>query len=311
MSFLPIIAGKEKHDNNYFIVPKMNIADEIKESFKKGSVLTRLIYVNIGVFLFVRILNVFFYLLNEDFSLLNWLALPADIHALQYKPWTLITYMFLHFGFLHILFNILWLYWMGKLFLFYFDEKKLLAIYLLGGLAGGLFFLAGYNVFPVFEGDIYRSQLLGASASVLAIIASVAVYAPNHAINLMFIGQVKMKHLALVALLIYFIGIASSNAGGNLAHLGGAFIGLIFVLAYRKGTDLTKGLSKLIDALVKLFKPKQRIEVSYRRKNDDIEFNRQKNLKQEEINQVLDKISKSGYDSLTKEEKELLFKMGK
>ena len=289
----------------------MNIADEIKESFKKGSVLTRLIYVNIGLFLFIRIINVFFFLLNQEFTLLNWLAQPADIDQLLSKPWTLITYMFLHFNFLHILFNILWLYWMGKIFLFYFDQKKLLGVYLLGGLSGGLFFLAGYNLFPAFTEVVVFSQLLGASASVLAIIAAVATYAPNHIINLMFIGQVKMKHLAIVSLLLYVIGIASSNAGGNLAHLGGAFFGFIYVLVYRKGIDLTKGLTALTDFLVATFKPKQRIEVTYRGNNNDLEFNRQKNLKQEEINRVLDKISQSGYDSLTKEEKELLFKMGK
>lgn len=289
----------------------MSIADEIKESFKKGSVLTRLIYVNIGVFLFIRIMHVPFSLMNKEYPMPNWLALPADIDTLLTRPWTLVSYMFLHFGFFHILFNVLWLYWMGKIFLFYFDEKKLLAIYLLGGLAGGMFFLLGYNLFPAFSQVVVFSQLLGASASVLAIIAAVATYAPNHPINLLFIGQVKMKHLALVSLLIYVIGIASSNAGGNLAHIGGAFLGFIFVLAYRKGTDITRWLSSLIDVFVKLFKPKQRIQVSYRGKNDDLEYNRQKNLKQDEINRVLDKISKSGYDSLTKEEKELLFKMGK
>ena len=289
----------------------MNIADEIKESFKKGSILTRLIYVNIGVFLFLRIINVFFFLLNEEFSLINWLALPADFNQLQYKPWTILSYMFLHYGFLHILFNILWLYWIGKIFLFYFDEKKLLSVYLLGGFFGGLFFLVAYNLFPAFTGVVNFSQLLGASASVLAIIAAVATYAPNHTINLMFIGQVKMKHLAIVSVLLYVMGISSSNSGGNLAHLGGAFFGFIFALNYRKGNDLTKVMNSIIDFIVKLFKPKQKIQVTYRGSRNDIEYNRQKNVKQEEINRVLDKISKSGYDSLTKEEKELLFKMGK
>ncbi len=289
----------------------MNIADEIKESFKKGSILTRLIYVNIGVFLFLRILNVFFFLLNEELSLINWLALPADFNQLQFKPWTVVTYMFLHYSFMHILFNILWLYWIGKIFLFYFDEKKLLSVYLLGGFFGGLFFLVAYNLFPAFTGVVNFSQLLGASASVLAIIAAVATYAPNHTINLMFIGQVKMKHLALVSVLLYVMGISSSNSGGNLAHLGGAFFGFIFALNYKKGNDLTKVMNSIIDFIVKLFKPKQRIQVTYRGSRNDIEYNRQKNVKQEEINRVLDKISKSGYDSLTKEEKELLFKMGK
>lgn len=289
----------------------MSVVDEIKESFKKGSVLTRLIYINIGVFLAVRIIHVFFFLLNKDFPLLNWLALPADSRQLLLMPWTLFTYMFLHFDFLHILFNVLWLYWIGKIFLFYFDEKKLLGIYILGGLTGGLFFVLAYNLFPAFAEVIVFSRLLGASASVLAIIAAVATYAPNHTINLLFIGQIRMKHLALVSIALYVIGIASSNAGGNLAHLGGAAFGFIFTLQYRKGRDLTRIITKFMDTAARLFQPKQRIKVTYRGKNDDIAYNRQKNLQQEEINQVLDKISKSGYDSLTKEEKELLFKMGK
>lgn len=289
----------------------MSIVDEIKESFKKGSVLTRLIYINIGVFLAIRIIHVFFFLLDQEFSLMNWLSLPADGQQLLQRPWTLVTYMFLHFNFLHILFNVLWLYWMGKIFLFYFDEKKLLGVYLLGGLSGGLFFVLAYNFFPAFTEILGFARLLGASASVLAIIAAVATYAPNHPINLLFIGQVKMKHLALFSIVLYIIGIASSNSGGNLAHLGGAAFGFIFALQYRKGQDWTKLITKLMDGTVKLFRPKQRIKVTYRSKNDDIDYNRQKNLKQEEINRVLDKISKSGYDSLTKEEKELLFKMGK
>ncbi|SFF01071.1 rhomboid family protein [Sunxiuqinia elliptica] len=290
----------------------MSILDEIKESFKKGSALTRLIYINIGVFLVIRIINVFFFLLNQDFSLISWLALPADISQLVYKPWTLITYMFLHFDFLHILFNILWLYWLGKLFLFYFNEKQLIGVYLLGGIVGGIFFLAAYNLFPAFANQVPFSQLLGASASVIAIVIAVAMWAPNHTINLLFIGPIKMKYIALVAVAMYVIGIASSNAGGNLAHIGGAAFGLLFVLQYRKNNDLTKGVSSLLDKGAKLFKPKQKIKITYKGKaNDDIEYNRQQNLKQEEVNRVLEKISKSGYDSLTKEEKELLFKMGK
>lgn len=290
----------------------MGIADEIKESFRKGSVLTRLIYINLAVFLFIRILNVFFFLLNQEFLLLNWLALPSDFGQLVSKPWTLITYMFLHFDFLHILFNLLWLYWLGKIFLFYFDERKLLGIYLLGGISGGLFYLLAYNLFPAFTEVLAFSQLLGASASVIAIVVAVAMWAPNHNINLLFIGAIKMKYVAIVSVLIYVIGIASSNAGGNLAHLGGAFWGMVYVLQYRKGKDLSTGINHLIDSMAKFFEPKQRIKVSYKGgKSNDIEYNRNKNLKQDEINRVLEKISKSGYDSLTPKEKELLFKMGK
>ncbi|MGE4587446.1 MAG: rhomboid family intramembrane serine protease [Mangrovibacterium sp.] len=289
----------------------MSLADEIKESFERGSVLTRLLYVNIGIFLCIRIIHVFFFLLNSDFPLLDWLALPSDLSQLAHRPWTLFSYMFLHFNFLHILFNLLWLYWMGKIFLIYFDEKKLLGVYLLGGLTGGAFFVLAYNLFPAFSNLIVFSRLLGASASVLAIIAAVATHAPDHMIQLFLIGRIRMKHLALISIVLYVIGIASSNAGGNLAHLGGAAFGYLYALRYRQGHDLSRWVSLLAGKIGNLFKPKQKVRLSYRGKYSDIAYNRNKNMKQEEINRVLDKISTSGYDSLTREEKELLFKMGK
>lgn len=290
----------------------MNIVDEIKESFREGSMLTRLIYTNIGVFLLIRIVNVFFFLSGEEFPLIGWLAMPADIHQLLARPWTIITYMFLHFSFIHILFNILWLYWLGKIFLSYFDGRKLLGVYLLGGIAGGLFYLLAYNLFPAFESVLAATQLIGASAAVIAIVIAVAVYEPNHTIHLMFIGPVKMKYIALAGVVMYVIGISSSNAGGNLAHLGGAFLGMIFALQYKKGNDISKSINKLLDMFAKWFRPKPKVKISYRGTGDrDIDYNRRKNAEQDRINGILEKISKSGYDSLTKEEKEILFRMGK
>jgi membrane associated rhomboid family serine protease len=288
----------------------MTFADEIKSSFREGSSLTRLIYINLAVFVVIRLINVVYFLSGEPFTLLNWLALPADVHQLATRPWTLLTYMFLHFDFLHILFNILWLYWMGRIFLGYFDQQKLVTLYLSGGLWGGLFYLAAYNLFPAFEDTVPVSQLLGASASVIAIVVALAFYAPNHSIYLMFVGQVRMKYLALVSVILYIIGISSTNAGGNLAHLGGAFWGMVYVLQLKRGRDLGKGVSGLFAWLGKVFKPKPKIKVTYRKTSDDIEYNRQRNQNQMVINEILDKISKSGYDSLTKEEKEILFRMG-
>lgn len=290
----------------------MSIADEIKESFRKGTVLTRLIYINIGVFVVIRLINVLYFLMQQEFGLLNWFSMPADVQQLLARPWTIVTYMFLHFDFLHILFNILWLYWMGKIFLFYFDSKKLLGVYLLGGISGGLFYLAAYNLFPAFAGVVSFSQLMGASASVLAIIAAVATWAPNHPINLLFIGQVRVKYLALFSIILYVISIAGSNSGGNLAHVGGALFGFLFASAYRRNINLTGWTTALTDGVVKLFKPRVKVKVSYRSSgNPEFDYHRQRNVKQDEINRVLDKISQSGYDSLTKEEKELLFRMGK
>ena len=289
----------------------MTIWDEIKESFREGSALTRLIYINLGVFLVFRILNVFFFLSGTPFPLMDWLALPADLGLLASRPWTLITYMFLHFEFLHILFNLLWLYWMGQIFLTYFDQGKLITIYLLGGISGGLFYVAGYNLFPVFSHMVSDSRLLGASASVIAIVTALAVHAPNHSLHLMFIGPVKMKYIALISVLMYVIGISSTNAGGNLAHLGGAFWGVIYVLQLRRGIDSGKSVNGLFSSLKKTFSPQPKVKVSYRKPVDDIEYNRQKNQDQKRMNEILEKISKSGYDSLSKEEKEILFRMGK
>jgi len=219
--------------------------------------------------------------------------------------------MFLHFDFLHILFNLMWLFWMGKIFLVYFSEAKLVATYLLGGIFGGLFYILGYNFFPVFADNISNSVLLGASASVIAIMMAVTVHAPNYTLHLMFIGPVKLKYIALFSFLLYVISIASENAGGNLAHLGGAFWGMASIILLRKGFDPSKGITGLLNGIKKLFKPKPKVRVTYRKPVDDLDYNRLKNREQERMNQILEKISKSGYGSLTKEEKEILFKMGK
>ena len=289
----------------------MDIITEIKESFKEGSALTRLIYINLGIFLLIRIVNVFYFLAGAEFPFIDWLALPADFQTLANRPWTLFTYMFLHFDFLHILFNILWLYWMGQIFLGYFDQGKLIALYLLGGITGGIFYVLGYNLFPAFSDNLTNSRLLGASASVIAIVTALAMHAPNHSINLMFIGSVKIKYIALFSVILYVIGISSTNAGGNLAHLGGAFWGMIYILQLRKGFDPAMGVTWLLNSIKKLFTAQPKVKVSYRKPVNDIEYNQLKKQDQTLMNEILEKISKSGYGSLSKEEKEILFRMGK
>ncbi len=288
----------------------MNIVDDIKNSFKQGSALTRLIYVNAGVFLLVKVLQALFYLIAKPFPLVFWLALPSNPAELLLRPWTLFTYMFLHEGFMHFLFNILGLYWFGRLLLRYFNERKLISLYLIGGLIGGIFYVLAYNLFPVFMGA--NSVLLGASASVIAILVAVAAYAPNQEIQLVLIGRVQMKYVALVYVLLSVIGISSTNAGGNIAHLGGAFWGWLFISQLAKGKDLSNGFMKFFDKIIKLFKTKQKIYVSHKQPpRDDREYNKQKNQNQKEINRILEKISKTGYDSLNSKEKEILFKQGK
>ncbi|MFO7922948.1 MAG: rhomboid family intramembrane serine protease [Bacteroidales bacterium] len=291
----------------------MSVIDEIKESFKKGSMLTRLIYINLAVFVIIKIIQVIFFLFSTGqpgtFHLIHWLAVPAGFSELLSKPWTILTYMFLHDGFLHILFNILWLYWFGRIFLEYLDEKKLLGVYLLGGLAGAALYILSFNLFPAFSQVLPVSRALGASAAVLAVVISISVYVPNYTLNLIFIGPVKLKYIAAFMILLDIISIQGNNAGGHIAHLGGAMFGWFFIRHYRKGRDITKGINVLVYKLAKWFKPGKKLKVEYRKPQSDIEYNRQKARRQKRIDDILDKISKSGYDSLTKEEKEILFKV--
>ncbi|NOZ45403.1 MAG: rhomboid family intramembrane serine protease [Chlorobi bacterium] len=289
-----------------------SIIDEIKSSFKSGSMLTKLIYINLGVFVVIKIAAVFTFLIPSDnpgFSLVYWLAVPADLSQLLHRPWTLFTYMFLHEGFLHILFNMLWLYWFGKIFLQYLSEKQLLNVYLMGGLAGAALYIAAFNIFPVFQNVLPNSFALGASASVLAIVIAISVYVPDYTIYLMFLGPVKLKYIALVSILLDIVSIAGTNSGGHIAHLGGALIGYLFISRLRKGRDISSQFGIFTGKFLSLFKRKPKMKVTYKKPMSDMEYNAQKVTKQEEIDKILDKIAKSGYDSLTKKEKEILFKM--
>ncbi len=288
----------------------MDIFGDIKQTFKEGSVLTRLIYINLGVFLLVKLVTVLFYLAGASFPLANWFSVPSDLTALIHRPWTLVTYMFLHVGFLHLLFNVLGLYWFGKMFLYHFEGRKLLSLYLMGGISGALVYIIAYNVFPAFTS--VHGLLLGASASVFAILVALAVHEPNREILLMFIGPVKMKYVAAFYVLLSVVSISTSNPGGNLAHLGGAAWGWFYISQLRRGKDWGYGLVRFLDKVAKAMEPRSRMRVTYKQPpRDDHEYNKQKHEQQEEINHILDKIAKSGYESLTKKEKEILFKQGK
>ncbi len=292
----------------------MDIAADIKRTFKEGSVLTRLIYINVGVFLLLKVIAVFFYLAGISYPLYDWLSIPSVSEVLIRRPWTPLTYMFLHAGFLHLLFNVLGLYWFGQLFMVHLEGRKLLSVYLLGGLSGAAFYVLAYNVFPAFH-SIY-GLLLGASASVFAILVAVAFYDPNREIHLFFIGRFPLKYVAAFYVILSVIGISTSNPGGNIAHLGGAFWGWFYIYQLRKGKDMGAGLVNFLDKVElwfsKIIKGRNDLKITYRKPpRNDHEYKQQQNVKQDEINRILDKIGKSGYDSLTKQEKELLFKQGK
>jgi len=288
----------------------MEILSDIKQTFREGSALTKMIYINLGVFVLLMLAGVFFYFLAMPTPLAGWLSVPSDLHTLLRQPWSVVTYMFTHTGFLHILFNLLGLYWFGKLFLYHLDSGKLLSVYLLGGVLGAVFYIVAYNLFPVFENT--DGLLLGASASVYAILVAIAVYNPNMELHLSFIGTFKLKHVAAFYVLLSVISISVSNPGGNIAHLGGAAWGWFFIRQLEKGRDMGAWIENLTDWISGIFKPKSKLKVSHKQTpRDDYEYNRMKNAEQQEINRILEKIAQSGYDSLTKSEKELLFRQGK
>lgn len=290
----------------------MDIWSDIKASFREGSVITRLIYVNLAVFLGFRIIYVIFFLAGRQYALIEWFELPSSIGLLLRQPWSLITYMFLHFDFLHILFNLLVLYWFGRIFLDYYSQKQLLGLYFIGGITGGLLYVLAYNILPVFSNVVAGSFLLGASASIIAVLIAAAFRDPDREIHLFLIGRVPLKFLALFMIFSYIIGISVSNAGGNIAHLGGVLAGYWFVARQRKGRDITSGISKTIDGIAGISKQRRDFRVIHKQPpRDDYEYNRQRMADHEELNRILDKIARDGYESLSRSEKETLFKHGK
>jgi len=292
----------------------MGIWDEIKKRFKTGSSLLQLIYINTGVFLAILLISIISFLLNNpavSLKTIDLLAVPASLKTLIIRPWTPVSYMFTHKDIWHILFNMLWLYWFGKIFLEYLDQRKLVAVYLLGGLSGAAVYIASFNIFPAFTGVISESVAIGASASVMAVVVAIAVYVPDYTINLFLFGRIRIKYMALGIFILTSLMEFPVNSGGKLAHIGGALLGYIYIIYLRKGYDIGRFINNIIDFIVTIFKPGRRMRVKYKKPSTDYEYNKVKAEHQAVINKILDKISKGGYDSLTREEKEILFNESK
>lgn len=292
-----------------------SLFQEIRNFFSRGSVLARLIGINVAIFLAVNLIRVFFFLWNVDGAaeaMSQWLGISSNIYVVLHRPWTLITYMFLHFDFLHILFNMIVLYVGGRLFSDFIGQDRLTATYLLGGLTGALFYIISFNVFPVFEEVVASSLAIGASASVLAIFIAIAAYMPDYQLPLLLFGRIRLKYIAIFFVVLDLISIDHGNPGGHLAHLGGALWGYLYARLLRSGRDPAMVLGFYLEKMIRIFrkKPTMRVEYTRERYVSDEEYNRQRAAQQEKIDKILDKISRHGYDSLTREEKQLLFKMG-
>ena len=283
----------------------MSFINTIKYKYKTGTIIEKLIYLNVLIFGITLLITVFQGLYKgEQNFLVQWFALNDNLDKFLTKPWSIISYGFLHANFIHLLFNMITLYFIGNLFIQYLSEKQALNFYLLGTLFGGILYVISQNYFPLFEG--MNSSLVGASAGISAIFIGIATYMPNYQIKIRFIGFVKFWHLALIWLAFDIIGLIGPNAGGSFSHLGGSLFGFLYVRqANTKKTNLFGVFSSLFQ---RKEKPLQTVHKAPKRKQ-----NSTKNTapNQEQINTILDKISKSGYDTLSKAEKEFLFKQGK
>lgn len=286
-----------------------NILEGIKSFFMQKTILSRLMQINIVIWFVCLFISVFTWLFNiSDISFVTKLfAVPSDISALAEKPWSVFTYMFLQEAFWHLFFNMLMLYYGGKIFLQYFSQKQLLLTYIFGGLVGALFFILAFNAFPVFENMKGQAVALGSSASVLSILIAAATYRPDYTLNLFLLGQVKMKWVAIVFVVIDFLSISKGNSGGHIAHLGGALWGFLYAFMLKNDFDIYRIFKK---------KPKIRVktvntENYHKRPKTDEQYNAERAQEQEEIDRILEKIAKNGYSSLSDKEKEFLFRQSK
>ena len=274
----------------------------------------RLIVLNVLLFIVPNIIVVIASLLSYNFDFLYYVSLSSNISELLWKPWSMITYSFFHAGIWHIIFNLIMFNFAAKVFLTYFTQKQLLGLYISGGLFAGVIYLICYNTLPALIDK--PASVIGASASVMAILFAVATYAPMMQLRLLIIGNVKLWHIAIVFLVIDFLQLSSTNTGGHLAHLGGALFGYIFTAQLKKGVDLTNWFTTIVvffqtvadkrkrtpfKKVHRNFKPAPKPQPSKIVKKDST---------QQQIDAILDKISKSGYDSLSKDEKEFLFRAG-
>lgn len=288
-----------------------SIIDDIRTAFsRRDNALNQLLLINILVFVTLILLRTILWLTQVPyFSLImTWLALPSEPMLLLRRPWTLFTYFFTHREWLHIIFNMLNLYWFGLIIREYLGSKKLISLYILGGLCGAILYLIFYNFVPYF---IQRgpAEMIGASGSILAIIVAAATLLPDYSFNLLLFGPVKIKYIAAFLILLSVSGAIGDNAGGNIAHLGGALLGYIYIKQLKNGSDLGRPIHAFWDFITGIFTRRSRMKVSY--KSTAAPSFRAAAVgkpSQNEIDLILDKISKSGYESLSKEEKQKLFR---
>jgi len=298
------------------------ILEEIKAFILSKNILSRLMVINIAVYLLINISGLLLYLLNIDtafvqehgvFRLTYYLSLPSNLASFALRPWSLITYMFVQEDIFHLFFNMLILYVGGKIFNQFVGQQKLLSTYILGGIVGALLYILTFNIFPAFENSVVGSFAIGSSASVLGIFIAAATFAPNLPMNVILFGNVKLKYIAIVFIALDLLNIRNGNAGGHIAHLGGAFYGYLFISQLKKNVDFSLSFNQWIQKIKSYFYSETKkskfknVHRNTKRPVSDEEYLKKKNQNQAEIDAILDKIKKSGYESLNAQEKQKLF----
>ncbi|MBL0742471.1 rhomboid family protein [Chryseolinea lacunae] len=295
--------------------------EDFKNAFHRyNNAHVQMIIINVVIFLAMSVIFVV-----SDLSGASWFgdfierqfAIPSALPELLVRPWTLVTYMFAHgrLDVMHILFNMLALYWFGSLFVEYLGSDKMIALYVMGGLAGALIYLVMFNTVPFYIERTHgmSSYMVGASAAIYAIVVGVATLLPDYTFFMLFLGPVRIKYIAGFYVVLSFLGTTQANAGGNLAHLGGALMGFVYIKQLQSGNNLGGWVTFIIQSVKKLLAPRQNVKVTYRKEASSAARKATKgsNISQAEIDAILDKISDGGYESLTKEEKDKLFHASK
>ncbi len=313
-----------------------SIWEDVKQQFKMGNMVTRLVILNVAVFMIVNLIRLIIIIANgwdtdsttfTDF--IHFFCLSSDLFYNLTHPWVIFTHMFLHVDFLHILFNMLYLYWFGRIAGDFIGDRKILPLYLLGGLVGALVYLISYKFLPFAEGA--TGYALGASAGVMAVVVASGTIAPNYIMRLILLGDIKLKYIVAALVFLDLVGIGGNyNTGGHFAHLGGAFFGWLFVGQLKSGNDLSIPVNNILDKVFGFFqelfggRSSKRPKVIYKNPNIKKQQSSQKRSQnrfeskskdgmshQERVDSILDKIKQSGYESLTEEEKEFLFNASK
>ena len=283
------------------------IIEDFKNAWnKENNGLIKIILINVIVFISMSILEVFITLsgFGELFNLfLNKLMLPASLKVFIFQPWSLLTYFFLHMNFMHILWNMLFLYWFGKIIHENIGNNAVISLYIIGGIIGGLSYMALFNIIPYYDNRVSESLMLGASAGVFSVVVGSATLLPNYTFYLLFLGPVRIKYIALFYVLLSFFDVTGSNAGGEIAHLGGALMGYLYIRQLQNGVNMGKGIIDILN----IFNKNKKEVISKEEKTNEIK----KDISQDEIDKILDKISDSGYKSLSNNEKEKLFNASK